>query len=297
MTPLRQRMIDDMQARNLSPATQKNYIHYVYELAKYFMKSPDELEPGDIKKFQMYLLHERKLSAPSVNQSISAMKFLYNTTLERNWSNQKFPRVRVPETLPEILSQNEAVRFFQHVPTMKYRTALMVCYGAGLRVSDAVKLTPADIDAERMTIRIEQGKGSKDRYALLSPRVLEIIRAWQEKLPATATWLFPSWFGRDKHISIGSLQRACQEARYESGIPKTITVHTLRHSFATHLLEYGNDIRVIQVLLGHKRINTTAHYTRVSSVIMRNTKGPLDLLEMSPDKRPEKPGKPPKAKR
>ena len=297
MKPLRQRMIDDMQARNLSPATQKNYIHYVYELAKYFMKSPDELEPGDIKKFQMYLLHERKLSAPSVNQSISAMKFLYNTTLEKNWSNQKFPRVRVPETLPEILSQNEAVRFFQHVPTMKYRTALMVCYGAGLRVSDAVKLTPADIDAERMTIRIEQGKGSKDRYALLSPRVLEIIRAWQEKLPATATWLFPSWFGRDKHISIGSLQRACQEARYESGIPKTITVHTLRHSFATHLLEYGNDIRVIQVLLGHKRINTTAHYTRVSSVIMRNTKGPLDLLEMSPDKRPEKPGKPPKAKR
>ena len=220
MTPLRQRMIDDTQARNLSPATQKNYIHYVYDLAKYFMRAPEELEPGDIKKFQMYLLHERKLSAPSVNQSISAMKFLYNTTLEKNWANQKFPRVRVPETLPEILSQNEVVRFFQHVPSMKYRTALMVCYGAGLRVSDAVKLTPADIDAERMTIRIEQGKGNKDRYALLSPRVLEIIRAWQEKLPATAEWLFPSWFGKDKHISIGSLQRACQEARYESGIPK-----------------------------------------------------------------------------
>ena len=220
MTPLRQRMIDDTQARNLSPATQKNYIHYVYDLAKYFMRAPEELEPGDIKKFRMYLLHERKLSAPSVNQSISAMKFLYNTTLEKNWANQKFPRVRVPETLPEILSQNEAVRFFQHVPSMKYRTALMVCYGAGLRVSDAVKLTPADIDAERMTIRIEQGKGNKDRYALLSPRVLEIIRAWQEKLPATAEWLFPSWFDKDKHISIGSLQRACQEARYESGIPK-----------------------------------------------------------------------------
>ena len=296
MTSLRQRMLDDMQARNLSPATQKNYIHYVYELAKYFMKSPEQLEPGDIKKFQLYLLHERKLSAPSVNQSISAMKFLYNTTLERNWANQKFPRVRIPETLPEILSQNEAVRLFQHVPSMKYRTALMVCYGAGLRVSDAVKLTPADIDAERMTIRIEQGKGSKDRYALLSPRVLEIIRAWQEKLPATAAWLFPSWFGRDKHISIGSLQRACQEARYESGIPKTITVHTLRHSFATHLLEDGNDIRVIQVLLGHKRINTTAHYTRVSSVIMRQTTGPLDLLDMGPGKRPEKP-QPAKAKR
>ena len=289
-------MIDDMQARNLSPATQKNYIHYVYELARYFMRSPEELEPGDIKKFQMYLLHERKLSAPSVNQSISAMKFLYNTTLEKNWANQKFPRVRVPETLPEILSQNEAVRFFQHVPSMKYRTALMVCYGAGLRVSDAVKLTAADIDAERMTIRIVQGKGNKDRYALLSPRVLEIIRAWQAKLPATATWLFPSWFGRDRHISIGSLQRACQEARYESGIPKTITVHTLRHSFATHLLEYGNDIRVIQVLLGHKRINTTAHYTRVSSEIMRKTTGPLDLLDMGPGKRPEKP-KPSKAKR
>ena len=299
MTPLRQRMIDDMQARNLSPATQKNYIHYVYELAKYFMKSPDKLEPGDVKKFQMYLLHERKLSAQSVNQSISAMKFFFNITLEKNWSNQKFPRVKVPETLPEILSQNEAVRLFQHVPSMKYRTALMVCYGAGLRVSDAVKLTPADIDAERMTIRIEQGKGSKDRYALLSPRVLEVIRVWQEKLPPTTAWLFPSWFGKGKHICAGSLQQACRDARYQSGIPKTITVHTLRHSFATHLLEAGNDIRVIQVLLGHSRIDTTAHYTRVSSVIMRNTKGPLDLLEMDTNgaKPLSKPPKPLKAKR
>jgi integrase/recombinase XerD len=298
MTTLRQRMIDDMRARNFSPATQKNYIHYVFELAKYFMRSPDLLEPADIKKFQMYLLHERKLSAQSVNQSISAMKFLYNTTLEKNWANQKFPRVKVPETLPEILSQNEAVRFFQHVTGIKHRTALMVCYGAGLRVSDAVKLTSADIDAERMTIRIQQGKGQKDRYALLSPKVLEIIRVWQQKLPPNVTWLFPSGFGKGKHISIGTLQRACRDARYESGIPKTITVHTLRHSFATHLLENGSDIRVIQVLLGHRRINTTAHYTRVSSVIMRNTKGPLDLLDLEGkgDKRAVKPPTPRKVK-
>lgn len=295
MTPLRQRMIDDMQARNLSPATQKNYIHYVYELAKFFHRSPDELEPNDIKKFQMYLLHERKLSVPSVNQYISAVKFLYNTTLERNWAHQKFPRVKPPETLPVVLSQNEAVRFFQHVPTMKYRTALMICYGAGLRVSDVVKLTPDDIDAERMTILIRQGKGNKDRYALLSPRVLEIIRDWQQKLPANVPWLFPSFFGNGKHVSIGALQQACKDARYESGIPKTITVHTLRHSFATHLLESGHDIRVIQTLLGHKRIDTTAHYTRVSNATMRKTKGPLDQLEFPSSKPPKQP-KPPKAK-
>ncbi len=280
MTSLRQRMIDDMQARNLSPATQRNYIHYVYELAKYFMRSPDLLEPADIKKFQIYLLHERKLSGQSVNQSISAMKFLYNTTLEKNWADQKFARVKVPETLPEILSQNEVVRLFNHVDGLKHRTALMVCYGAGLRVSDVVKLTPADIDAERMTIRIQQGKGHKDRHALLSPKVLDTLRFWQQKMPPNAPWLFPSGWGKGKHIGIGTLQKACRRAREQSGIPKAITVHTLRHSFATHLLENGCNIRVIQALLGHKRIDTTAHYTRVSSVIMRNTTGPLDQLDL-----------------
>ena len=280
MTPLRQQMIDDMQARNLSPATQRNYIHYVYELAKYFMIAPELLEPTDIKKFQIYQLHERKLSAQSVNQSISAMKFLYNTTLEKNWADQKFARVKVPQTSPDILSQSEVVRLFNSVDGLKHRTALMVCYGAGLRVSDVVKLTPADIDAERMTIRIQQGKGHKDRQALLSPKVLDIIRFWQQKLPPNPTWLFPSGWGKGKHIGIGTLQKACRRAREQSGIPKTITIHTLRHSFATHLLENGSDIRVIQALLGHRRIDTTAHYTRVSNVVMRSTTGPLDLLDL-----------------
>ena len=279
MTPLRQRMIDDMQARNLSPATQKNYIHYVYELAKFYLRSPDELEPNDIKKFQMHLLHERKLSPQSVNQYISSVKFLYNTTLEKNWADQKFPRVKAPETLPDILSPRELALFFKNVPTMKYRTALMVCYGAGLRVSEVVKLTPADIDADRQTIRIQQGKGNKDRLGWLSPRVLEIIRDWQQKLPPNTEWLFPSWYRSGGHMSAGALQDACKDARYQSKIPKTITVHTLRHSFATHLLENGHDIRVIQVLLGHARLNTTAHYTKVSSAFMRNKKGPLDLLD------------------
>ena len=146
-----------------------------------------------------------------------------------------------------------------------------------------------------MTILIRQGKGNKDRYALLSPRVLEIIRDWQQRLPATVPWLFPSFFGNGKHVSIGALQQACKDARYESGIPKTITVHTLRHSFATHLLESGHDIRVIQTLLGHKRIDTTAHYTRVSIATMRKTKGPLDQLEFPSNKPPKQP-KPAKAK-
>jgi site-specific recombinase XerD len=276
MTPLRQRMIDDMQVRNLAPATQRNYIHYIYDLAKYFRKSPADLHPDDIKQFQLYLLHERKLSPVSVNQAMSAMKFLYRITLEKDWANQKFPRVRVPHRLPVVLSGEETLLLFAHVPSLKYRTALMTAYGAGLRVSEVVRLKVSDIDSGRMFIRVEQGKGNKDRYALLSPGVLEVLRVWQEAARPT-DWLFPSWRA-SHHLSAGALQTACREARYASGIPKTITVHTLRHSFATHLLENGTDIRVIQVLLGHSRINTTARYTQVAPGVLSATTGPLDLL-------------------
>lgn len=302
MTELRQRMIDDMQARNLAPATQRNYIHYVYELAKFFKTAPDLLSADDIKKFQMHLLHERKLSPESVNQYISAVKFLYNTTLDRNWAPQKFPRVKIPEKLPEILSAKEVVRFLRSVPTIKYRTALIVCYAAGLRVSEVVKLTVADIDSDRMTLRIQQGKGHQDHYAMLSPRLLEILRHYWRTMKPVGPWLFSSPYTLGDHLSAGALQTACRDARYESGIPKTITVHTLRHCFATHLLENGTDIRTIQVLLGHKRIGTTAHYTCVTNTILRNTVSPLDLLETKvkqeeatatqPVKR--KPGRPPK---
>lgn len=276
MTPLRQRMIEDMQVRNLAPATQRNYIHYAYELAKYFRQSPEELEPDQIKQFQLHLIAERKLSPESVNQSMSALKFLYRVTLDKDWPDQKFPRVRVPHRLPEVLSPEEVLWFLAHVSGLKYRAALMTAYGAGLRVSEVVRLKVADIDSQRMLIRVVQGKGKKDRYAMLSPRLLTVLRAWW-KAARPADWLFPSWRA-GRHISITSLQNACRDARHCSGIQKTITVHTLRHSFATHLLENGTDIRIIQVLLGHSRINTTARYTRVAPGILAATASPLELL-------------------
>jgi integrase/recombinase XerD len=286
MSPLRQRMIEDMQVRNLAPATQRNYIHYIYELAKFFRRSPDQLEPDQIKQFQLHLLYERKLSPESVNQSMSAIQFLYRVTLEKDWADQKFPRVRVPYRLPVVLSGEEVLLLLAHVPSLRYRAALMTAYGAGLRVSEVVRLKVADIDSQRMLIRVQQGKGGKDRYAMLSPRLLTVLRTWF-KAARPKDWLFPSW-RTGRHISAKSLQTACRDARYSSGIPKTITVHTLRHSFATHLLENGTDLRVIQVLLGHRRINTTARYTRVSA-----TPSPLDLLGIaSPPSRKAKPRPP-----
>jgi site-specific recombinase XerD len=279
-------MIDDMQVRNLAPATQRNYIHYIYELAKYFHQSPDQLAPDQIKQFQLHLLRERKLSPVSVNQSMSAMKFLYLTTLDKDWPEKKFPYVRVPNRLPVVLSAEEVLWFLAHVTGLKYRAALMTAYGAGLRVSEVVSLKLTDIDSQRMLIRVEQGKGNKDRYTMLSPRLLSVLRTWY-KAARPDEWLFPSW-RTGRHISAGSLQTACRDARNCSGIPKTITVHTLRHSFATHLLENGTDIRVIQVLLGHSRINTTARYTHVAPGLISATASPLELLGINGNP-PQKP--------
>jgi integrase/recombinase XerD len=185
--------------------------------------------------------------------------------------------VRVPEKLPVVLSQEEVMTFFDHVPGLKYRAALMTAYGAGLRVSETASLRVTDIDSGRMLIRVEQGKGQKDRYTMLSPRLLEVLRRyWRALRPRY--WLFPSW-RENRHLSAGSLQGACRDAARAAGLHKHVTVHTLRHSFATHLLENGTDIRIIQVLLGHKRIDTTAHYTAVSPAALAATRSPLDSLD------------------
>ncbi len=296
MTPLRQRMIADMQVRNLAPATQRNYIHYISELARYFRQSPALLGPEQIKQFQLHLLQERRLSPQSVNQSMSAMKFLYRITLEKDWPDDQFPRVRVPHRLPEVLSAEEVLWFLAHVAGLRNRAALMTAYGAGLRVSEVVRLKLTDIDSQRMLIRVEQGKGNKDRYTMLSPRLLHVLRTWYRQA-RPQQWLFPSW-RTNRHMSITALQTACRDARRSSGLQKTITVHTLRHSFATHLLENGTDIRIIQALLGHSRINTTARYTRVAPGILGATASPLDLLGVSgpPAAAPPPPPPPGRAK-
>lgn len=277
MTPLRQRMIEDMQLRNLAPETQRNYVHHVAGFARYFGRSPEELDLEAIRQYQLYLLNERKLSAETINQYISSVKFLYLNTLEMPWTDEYFPRVKRASKLPVVLSQEEILHFFDNIPSLKYRAALMTCYGAGLRVSEAVALRVAAIDSQRMLLRVEQGKGAKDRYTMLSPRLLQVLRRYYQAARPTE-YLFPSWRA-NRHLCPASLQMACREATALAGLRKRVTVHTLRHSFATHLLENGTDIRIIQVLLGHSRIETTARYVRVGPSVVAATVSPLDNVD------------------
>jgi site-specific recombinase XerD len=278
MTPLRQRFIEDMQLRGLAPTTQRSYIHYVAEFAKYYKTSPEHLDLEAIRQYQLYLINERKLAPDSVNCFTSAVQFLYQQTLEMPWGSADFPRVKPPQHLPVVLSQEEVEHFFRFVPGLKHRAALMICYGAGLRISEAVALRIEDIDSRRNLIRIRKGKGQKDRYTILSPRLLAVLRVyWRAARPRHHQWLFPSWRS-DRHLTSSAVAQACHDACQQSGIRKRITAHTLRHCFATHLLENGTDVRVIQVLLGHSRIDTTARYTAVSTHVIANATSPLDLL-------------------
>jgi len=294
MTPLRERMQEDMRLRNFSPETQRTYIHYLEGFAKYFNLSPSELDVEAIREYQLYLIEARLMSPQSVNCFTAAAKFLYQTTLDLPWSDAHFRRQRTGQSLPVVLSQQEVERFFAPIGILKHRAALMVCYGGGLRISEAVKLKVSDIDSSRMVIRIEQGKGAKDRYSVLSQRLLEVLRAyWKQQRPTE--YLFP---GRKAgtHIQPGTLQQICRDAAYLAGIGKRVTAHTLRHSFATHLLENGEDLRVIQVLLGHARIDTTARYTHVSVAKISSTGSPLDqILKPKPPlvekRKPGRPGK------
>ena len=286
MTPLRQRMLEDMQLRNLAPATQRNYIAHVAAFARFFGKSPEVLDQEAVREYLLYLLNERKLAPEGVNQQVSALKFLYLATLEMPWHDVDFPRVKRPHQLPVVLSHEEVIQFFDYVPSIRYRAALMICYGAGLRVSEAVAVKVSDIDSRRMLLRVEQGKGRKDRYAMLSPRLLEALRVyWRAARPQH--YLFPSW-RPGRHLNAASLQNACHEAWLRSGLRKRVTVHTLRHSFATHLLENGTDVRIIQVLLGHSRIDTTARYAAVTPQLIGATISPLDRLDRKPTLPPRK---------
>jgi site-specific recombinase XerD len=270
-------MIEDMTVRNLSPATQRSYVHAVARFSQYFDKSPDRLGLEDVRAYQVHLA-SKGMAWASFNQIVCALRFLYGVTLARAEMPERIAYAREPRKLPVVLSAEEVVRFLEAVPGLKSRAALTTAYAAGLRVSEVVALKNRDIESKRMVIRIEHGKGGKERYAMLSTQLLRILRAYW-RLARPQHWLFP---GRDPVHPIDQtvLHAACRSARQAAGLEKHVTVHTLRHSFATHLLENGTDIRIIQVLLGHNSLSTTARYTQVSTSTIQKTMSPLDRLDL-----------------
>lgn len=290
MTPLRKRFLEDMQLRNFSPNTQRSYVHYVADFALFFGRSPEHLDLDAIRQYQLHMLNDLKLSPQSVNTFTSAVQFLYLKTLEMPWKEEDFVRTRIPHKLPVVPSPDEIRRLFDHIPGIKNRMALMLCFGAGLRVSEAVRVKTCHIDGARELLLVAHGKGAKDRYTRLSPALLEVLRAYYRIVRPAGEWFFPS-LRPDHHISSGILQRACREAWQLAGLSKRITPHSLRHAFASCLLDNGVDTRVIQVLLGHSRIDTTAHYTVVSPAKIAATASPIDQLLLHPRSKAGRPRK------
>jgi len=280
MTPLRQRMTEDMQVRNFSPHTQATYLHQVARFACHFRQSPEALGPEEIRAYQVYLTVEKRLAPSSILTAVAALRFLYRVTLKRAWPvADLIPAPKKPQTLPIVLSRTEVQRFLATVPSLKHRTILSVCYAAGLRISEAVRLQSADIDSQRMVLRVTQGKGQKDRYVMLSPRLLELLRTWW-RVATPWTWLFPGTRA-GRPITPDAVEEACLQAQRRCGIPKPITPHALRHAFAVHLLEGGTDVRTIQLLLGHRSLTTTARYLRIATSTVCATRSPFDLLPRS----------------
>jgi len=276
MTPLRKRMTEDMEIRNLSPNTQLAYLQQVSSFAKYCQRSPEVVGPEEIRGYQVYVTNQRKLAPGSLSIIASALRFLYKVTLKRAWVDTEIPLPKKPFILPVILSREEVAHFFESIASRKHRTILMTAYAAGLRISEVTRLKLTDIDSQRMMLRVEQGKGQKDRYVMLSPQLLEILRAYW-KLTHSTVWLFPGDIpGRP--ISKAAVEQACQKARRVSGIKKPITPHSLRHGFASHLLEAGTDVRRIQLLMGHRSLATTARYLKVATTTVCATTSPFDLL-------------------
>jgi site-specific recombinase XerD len=277
MSPLRQRMLEDLKIRNLSPATQRSYVHAVAKFSRYFGRSPAELDLEDVRAYQVHLV-ERRISWGALNQTVCALKFFYGVTLGRSDLPELIPYARAPRKLPVVLSADEVVSLLEAVSGTRNRVALTCAYAAGLRSMEAARLKVSDIDSHRMVIRVEEGKGAKDRYVMLSPPLLNILRTYW-RLARPRTWLFPTRGGSgpmDPHM----LGVACRRAREIMGLEKHVTVHTLRHSFATHLLESGADIRIIQMLLGHRSLLTTALYAQVSTDVISRTVSPFDKLSI-----------------
>ena len=281
ITPLRQRMIDDMRMRKLAEKTQSGYVRVVRQFTAFLGRSPDTATVEDLRRYQLHLV-DHGTSPVSLNAAITGLKFFFEVTLDQGALMAKMEPVRVPRTLPVVLSRDETARLIAATRNLKHQTALSVAYGAGLRASEVIALKVGDVDSQRMTLRIEQGKGRKDRYAMLAPLLLERLRTWWRVARAQGKmldggWLFPG-LNPIESLSTRQLNRAVHAAALAAGIDKRVSMHTLRHSFATHLLEQKVDIRVIQVLLGHKKLETTALYAQVATDLLREVISPLERL-------------------
>jgi site-specific recombinase XerD len=281
ITPLRQRMIDDMRMCKLAEKTQIQYVRAVRRLAAFLGRAPDTATVEDLRRYQLHLV-DHGTSPISINAAITGLKFFFEVTLDRSELIAKMRPVRVPRKLPVVLSPDEVARLIAAAGNLKHQTALSVAYGAGLRAGEVVALKVTDIDSQRMILRIEQGKGSKDRYAMLSPVLLERLRGWWRVARAQGKmleggWLFPG-LNPIESLSCRQLNRAVHAAAQAANIDRRVSMHTLRHSFATHLLEQKVDIRVIQVLLGHKKLDTTALYAQVATDLLREVISPLERL-------------------
>jgi integrase/recombinase XerD len=281
ISPLRQRLVEDMTVRRLGPKTQQDYIRHVKNFADFLGRSPGKATAEDVRRYQLRLA-SIGATVPTVNVSATALRFFFKVTLKRSDLADELVSAREPRRLPVVLSPEEVGRLLASATNIKHKAVLSLAYATGLRASEVVSLKLTDIDRERMVIRVEQGKGKKDRYVMLSPNLLELLRDWWRAARKKGwmypgqSWLFPGY--RGQHTSARQLHRIVRLAAGRAGITKRVGVHTLRHSFATHLLEQKTDIRVIQVLLGHKKLDTTALYTRVAIKAIGEVTSPLDLL-------------------
>jgi len=277
MSPLRKQMEADMAVRGLAHRTRETYVHSVAQLAKFYRRSPDRISEAEVQKYLLHLLEERKLSHSSCNVMVSALEFLYRVTLKRRETELCLPRPKMPAKLPQILSREEVARLIEQTTNIKHRALLMTTYGGGLRLQELCHLKVADIDSERMTIRVEQGKGAKDRYTLLSPRLLRELRGyWLTCRPKH--WLFPSPRTPEEPLSKHTAHRIYHAAKDRAGITKEGGIHALRHAFATHMLEAGVDVHTIQRLMGHDSLSTTARYFHLAQKHLSGTASPLELL-------------------
>ena len=277
MSPLRRRMIEDMTIRKFAPKTQHDYVQRIKNFAAFLGRSPDTASFEDVRRYQLHLAASG-VGVPTLNQTVSTLRFFFKVTLKRQDIVEHTHVIHEPRKLPVVLSPEEVARLLDAAPGLKYKAALSVAYGAGLRAAEVVSLKVADIDSKRMIIRVEQGKGGKDRYVMLSPHLLELLRTWW-RAARPQGWLFP---GRDpaQSMTTRQLNRACHAAAQMAEINKRVSLHTLRHSFATHLLEQNTDVRVIQVLLGHSKLDTTALYTRVATKTISEVRSPLEHIAL-----------------